>query len=196
MRGLIEQGELNRPALAARNARAAGFEALAGRLDAELEAGARRSRSLQMVEQAMAQLRAGQNEEARATLLRATETDPGNGQTWLILADRLRLSGDLDGAEGAIERGARGAEPALRADAANLHGMVEIARQRLPAAVEHFREAQRIAPAMPRSYLLEARAWLAGGNREGAVEALRRGLQVLPGNPLLTGALSGLGPSP
>ena len=190
IRALAAEGDIERAGLALRNARAAGYTAMADRLAPELEAGARRRQGLQTVEQAMALARAGQVAEARATLVRATEIDPSNGRTWLMLGDRLRLANDLAGAEAAFGRGALSDDPEVRAEAANLFGLLEVARGRSPQAVERFLEAQRLAPAMPRSYLLEAQAWMAGGDRERAREALRRGLEMAPQNPQITAALA------
>jgi spermidine synthase len=193
IRALIDETDLDRAAQALANASANGFPALARRLAPELDAGVRRRQGLDLVEQAMAQIRAGRGDEARATLAKATDVDPANGRTWLMLGDRLRLAGDVAGAEAAFARGKDSSDPEVRADAANLYGLLEMSRQRHDAAAEHFREAQRILPAMSRSYVLEARAWTAAGRPEDARLALRRGLERDPGNPGILAALAEIG---
>src|SRR6185503_2431576 len=173
-----------------------GHAELAQRLAPALDAGVKRRQALEVVEQAMAYIRAGQDAEARVQLARATEIDPANGHTWLVLGDRLRLAGDLAGAEAAFTRGAGSDDPEVRADAANLRGMLEMSQQRNETAVERFQEAQRLVPAMSRSYVLEARAWLAAGDREKARKALQRGLEKDPGNPRILSTLAEIGSAP
>ncbi len=189
VQGLLDQGELERASLAIRHARAAGFAALADRLAQQLDAGARRSQAAQLIAQSQAQLGAGQTAEGLATLTRATEVDPSNCQAWLMLADLRRLAGDFDGADAAIIRGSGSEDVAVRADAANLRGIVEMARGRNARAVESFHEAQGLSPALPQSYLLEAQACLADADRPGARAALQRGLEHAPGDAPLLAAL-------
>ena len=68
-------------------------------------------------------------------LERATEFDPANGRTWLMLADQRRLAGDLDGAAKALARGQEDPSPELRTELALVGGMIDLAGgHRVPPA--------------------------------------------------------------
>lgn len=192
VQALAAGGEIERAARAAAAGRAAGGAALGQRLDALVADGRRRAGANSLVERAMAQIRAGEAEAARATLAEAVAADPANARHWLLFGDRLRIAGDTAAAEAAFARGAASADPAVRADAANLRGLLEFGRQRPAAAVARFREAQAHAPAMSRSYLLEGRAWIAVGRPDSARAALERGLARNPDDPQLTAAVAEL----
>lgn len=192
VRALAAGGDIERAARAAAAARASGGDALGRRLDGLVAEGRRRAEANALAERAMAQLRAGEAEAARASLAQAVAADPANARHWLLYGDRLRIAGDTAAAEAAFARGAASADPAVRADAANLRGMLEFGRQRPAAAVARFREAQRHAPGMSRSYLLEGRAWIAAGRPDSARAALERGLARNPNDPQLTAAFAEL----
>ncbi len=192
-RRLIELGEIVRAQAVVRGAAGAGATALAARLTEEIAAGDRRKRGLDLVDQAMTLNSAGREVDARRVLERAAETDPANGRTWLMLADRRRLVGDLEGAEAARVRGAASADPEVQLDAEMIGGLIEIARKRPQVAAERFRAAQDHAPGLSRAYVLESNARASAGDPAGARRALERGLVALPGNAEISAALARLG---
>src|SRR4029077_20604873 len=100
---LLEQGGSARRArtvLAAREA--VPNEAAA--LDALLATSARRARSRAAYDEAPQLLGQGMKTEARAALERAVDIDPATAQAWVVLAERLRVDGDLAGSAAAIEK--------------------------------------------------------------------------------------------
>ena len=135
---LMDRGDIARATATQRAAAAAGLAPLAQRLTAEIAAADRRARGLREVEQASELIAAGRNEEGRAALERAVEADPDNAHTWLLLADRRRVAGDLDGALAAIAHGQQSTDPGIRADAMLLSGLVALGRRRPQAALEDF----------------------------------------------------------
>lgn len=192
-RRLIELGEVERAQASVRGAAAAGETAAAARLSDEITAGGRRKRGLELVDQAMALNSAGREVDARRMLERAAEADPSNGRTWLMLADRRRLAGDLEGAQAARLRGAATADPEVLLDAEMIGGLIEIARKRPLAAADHFRAAQRHSPGLARAYVLESNARALAGDPAGARRALERGLTALPGDAAISTALARTG---
>ena len=187
---LSAHGDVARAERALSGARAAGLTGLAGRMEDEIQAGVRRRRSLEAIDQARGLLSAGREEEGQQALVRATDIDPTHGRAWLMLADRRRLSGDSLGARAALERGR--SDPETRGEAAGMTGMMELGRNPR-AAAGYFREAQRLNPRLALNYLLEARALEAAGDHTGAADAVRRGLAEQPGDPQLTAMLARLG---
>jgi hypothetical protein len=73
-----------------------------------------------------------------------------------------------------------------------LAGAIELGQRRPGPAVERAREAQRWNPRLGKAYLLEAQAHVDDHNAPGAMTALRRGLEALPGDPQLGAALTAL----
>ncbi len=173
--------------------RSAGLTALAVRLDDAIAASRRRQLGLDAIERARQLLAAGRERDGQAELRRAAELDPTNGRARLMLADRLRLTGDFAGAESAIARGRESPDPEIRAEAAGVAGMLELVRQRPLAAAEHFREAERLSPRLAQNYVLEARACIAAGDQAAARDAVSRGLVALPGDPTLLALRAELG---
>lgn len=183
---LIDRGYLVRAETTAVGARRAGLTALADRLQSEVAAGLRHRRGLIAMEQARALLASGREREGQTELRRAAELDPANGRLWLMLADRLRRTGDFAAAESAIARGSGHPDPEIRAEAAGVSGMLELDRQRPRAAADRFREATRLSPRLAKNYVFEVRALIAAGDRSAARAAIQRGLAALPGEPTLT----------
>jgi len=138
----------------------------------------------------------GRREEGRQALERAAQIDPTNGRNWLMLADQRRVAGDLDGAAEALARGRDDPSPELVAEAAVVSGMLDLARGNTAAALEKFREAQRLNPEHAQAYLFEADARRAAGDVAAAKDALRRGLAALPGDRKVAAALAALGGAP
>ena len=194
VRRLAGIGDAARAALASRGARAAGLADLAGRMDTDIDAGRRRQEGREALERARDLLSAGRETEGQRELERAGTIDPTNGRAWLMLADRRRVAGDTLGAEAALARGRISDDPEIRAEAAGMTGMMELGRQRPRAAAGHFREAQRLNPRLAVNYAFEARALMAAGDREGARDAVRRGLAALPADPGLRAMLASIGP--
>jgi spermidine synthase len=182
---LIERGDMTRAEATIRGARQSGLASLADRLEAEAAAGQRRLQGLGVIEHARQLLASGRELEGQAELRRAAELDSANGRAWLMLADRLRRSGNLAAAESAIARGGAHPDPEIRAEAAGVSGMLELDRQKPRAAAERFQQATRLSPRLAKNYVLEVRAWIAAGDRAAARSALRRGLAALPGDPTL-----------
>jgi spermidine synthase len=191
-RFLIESGDAARATIVANGAAADGFTDLAAALRPEIVAGERRARGLQEVENAKQLITAGRLDEGRLAIERATEIDPSNARTWLMLADRRRLAGDLAGSDAALARASADPDPVIRGDAAVLAGLNELERKGPLAAAEQFREAQRRNPQLVRAYLFEARARSQGGDRDGALAAVHRGLEAVPNDPELTAMLASL----
>jgi hypothetical protein len=108
------------------------------------------------------------------------------------MADRKRQAGDFAGAEADLARGRATGGARVLADAALIHGLLEIDRSRPLAAAKRFREAQRWSPERADGYLYEASARAAGGDRAGAREALERGLRKLPGDAGLARMMASL----
>jgi spermidine synthase len=173
-------------------ASAAGFTALAASLEGDIAAGERRQRGLALIEEAGAYFSLGREEEGRRMLERAAEADPTNGRTWLMLADKRRVAGDLEGAAQALARGSADPSPEIRAEVLLVGGMIERSKGNSAAALQQFAEAQRLSPELAQGYLFEADTRHAAGDIAGAQEALRRGLVALPGHPRLTAALARL----
>jgi spermidine synthase len=189
-RFLIEAGDARRATIAANGAEADGFPDLAAGLRPEIVAGERRARAQQEVENARQLITAGRLDEGRLALERATEIDPSDAQTWLMLADRRRIAGDLAGSDAALARASADPDPVVRGDAAVLAGLNELNRKGPLAAAELFREAQRRNPKLVRAYLFEARARSQGGDKGGALAAVHRGLEAVPNDPDLVAMLA------
>jgi len=190
---LIARGDLVRAGATAGGARAAGLARLADRLDQEVAAGARRQRGLAAIERARQLLAAGREQEGQGELRHAAELDPANGRTWLMLADRLRLSGAFVAAESAITRGSASADPEVpgrgrrgRGHAGDEPGATARGGEALPRGGATESAAGQELRA--RGARLERR-----GDRAAAREAIRRGLASLPGDPTLVALQAELG---
>lgn len=190
---LIDSGELARAEATAAEVRSAGLVGLANHIDSEIARGQRREQAVEAISHAR-QLFAGARErEGQAELWRALTLDPGNQRARLLLVDRMRLSGDFAAAESAVARGSTSPDPAVRAEAAAVAGMLEFLMQRPLVAAERFREAERLNPRLGNNYLFEARAHMAADDPAAARDALRRGLASLPGDSTLKAMRAELG---
>jgi Tfp pilus assembly protein PilF len=192
-RSLADRGDSARAVTAARAARANGFEGLAAAVELQVESESRRRNGLALVRQAQELVAAGRHGEARPLLEQAARIDPAYGRTWVMLADQYRLVRDFATADEALARARTDPDSVIQAEAALVAGMVELGRQRPAPAADQFREAQRWNPTVSAGYLLEAQARTQAGDAAGARDAIRRGLQALPGNAELAAALGQLG---
>ncbi len=165
---LMDAGQLGRVRTVARDARAAGLDALAASLAGGADATDRRQRGLVEVQRATALINQGADDAGRAALERATEIDPANARAWVMLADRLRMAGDSLGTAAALGHALTSPDSAIRADALDVAALVAVERGRLPEAAARFAEAQRLMPRDVRHYALEARARAAIGDRAGS----------------------------
>ncbi len=181
--------DLPHGAQVARAARAHAPE-VAAVVEAEVQRGERRAKSALAYNEAVQALATGDKSRAREALERAVAIDPDNGAAWVVLSDRRRVDGDVAGAEAAIAQARRSDDPRVRADAEAMTGMVASGRKDYATAIGHFREAERLYPASPRTYLYEAEAHLQRGDAAAGVDALKRGLAAVPNSPELAQALA------
>ena len=163
----------------------AGYPESADRLKTEVEGLERRRRSMEVFDQSRMLSESNRPMEAITALEKALEIDPTNIRAWLVLGDKRRQAGDLDGAEAALAQAARSKDPAIQAEVHIVGGLVEIARSQPKRAAEKFREAQKWTPERAKAYALEALALNATGDRAGAEDALQRGLTEVPNDPEL-----------
>jgi Tfp pilus assembly protein PilF len=165
-------------------------------LDALLATSAARARSAAALADATQLLGQGRKADARAALERAVAIDPQNARAWVILAERLRIDGDLAGSAAAIERARRADDVQVRSDAEVMAGLLALAKQDPAGALAAFAAAQKLVPGNARAYLYEAQVHAQAGDLNATVTALRRGLAAAPGSPELTAALVKLGQVP
>ncbi len=181
---LAQQGDVTRAMMTVRYAREAGFPESADRLKVEVEALERRRQSAEAFDRSR-MLSQSNPTEALAALETAVEIDPTHIRAWLVLGDKRRQAGDLDGAEAALAQAGHSKDPGILAEVAIIGGLIEIARGHPSIAAERFREAQRLTPDRAKPYALEARARYASGDAAGAADALQRGLAAVPNDPEL-----------
>ncbi len=185
---VLQLSALGRDAMAAwgvREARAAGLTAFATQLEEKVESQQRARQVSRLHGSARAATLRGELEAARDTLLAASRLDPGEGRTWLLLAETLRKLGDAAGARAACARALAVGDSIARSGAEVVAGVMEIAERRPLRAAERFRAAQRWDPGAAQPYLFEARALEEAGSSQEALEACRRGLEVAPAHPEL-----------
>ena len=163
---------------------------VAAEVEAEVARGERRSRSGLAYNEAINALATGDKAKAREALERAVTIDPDNGAAWVVLSERRRLDNDFVGAAAAIEQGRRSEDPRVRADAEAAAGMLAMARLDFKGAIAQFRIAERMFPNSARTYLFEAQCHVQLTDRDGALDALRRGLAAAPNSPELAQAMA------
>ena len=163
---------------------------VAAEVEAEVARGERRSHSGLAYNEAINALATGDKAKAREALERAVTIDPDNGAAWVVLSERRRLDNDFVGAAAAIEQGRRSEDPRVRADAEAAAGMLAMARLDFKGAIAQFRIAERMFPNSARTYLFEAQCHVQLTDREGALDALRRGLAAAPNSPELAQAMA------
>jgi spermidine synthase len=189
---LVDQGDMGGAAAAARAASSAGLTRLGRRLSEEVDAEMRREQATEQAMRARQLFDDGRDEQGMQALLQAAETDPNNGRLWLWIADRRRLAKDFAGAERDLARGRATGDAGIEVDAALIAGMLEVDRSQPMTAAKRFREVQRLSPLRADGYLYEACARAAGGDSTGARDAVRRGLERLPGEQRLSALLGTL----
>ncbi|MBI5168514.1 MAG: fused MFS/spermidine synthase [Candidatus Eisenbacteria bacterium] len=189
---LVALGDTVRARAAIAGARADGAAAVASELDGEVVAGLRRRQADAVLEQAAQLLALGRKDEGRRSIERAVEIDPTHARAWLMLADRLRVGGDLTGAERALARAPHGQGIDLEADAEVMRGMIAIARKDTATAFTHLLAAQEMGPKNPTAYLFTSRLYVVRDDLVGARRSIERGLEVLPGDPVLLQILEAL----
>jgi spermidine synthase len=194
-RWLFQQGDSVRAASTVAAARDAA-PATAAALDAMLATAAAQARSRAAYDEAVQLMGQGMKTEARAALERAVAIDPENAQAWVVLAERLRVDGDLAGSAAAIARARRSGDVQVRSDAEVMAGMLALAKQDPDGAIAAFVAAQKLVPGNARAYLYEAQVHLQASDLNGAVATLRRGLAAAPGAQELSAALVKLGQVP
>ena len=192
VRALAQSGDTARAARVLEAARAEGAGAAAEAVYAQA---VRRARSVALYDLAVAHMQRGERPQARARFEEAVVADPTNHQAWVVLADRRRYDGDVEGARRAIAEAGRSSDPQIRCDAVTLAGLMAIQSGDAPAALAAFAEARAIQPTSAKPYLYEAQVRARSGDTSGAVEVLRRGLAASPGSGELSQALQQLGAS-
>lgn len=127
-------------------------------------------------------LRQGAYPDAAEVCRQALERAPEAGRLWLALAEALRRGGDLDGAEGALERAA-GLLPGHDPDLLNRRGILCKARGRPAEAVALYRRALASAPSRAGIHNNLGLALLALGHIGEAHAAFDMALRHRPGWP-------------
>jgi spermidine synthase len=197
-RQLARQGFHDRALAAARAAAGDGLPERSAEWVRAVEADRRRRAVSREHEAARAEARAGRMESAATALRRAAALDPGDGRTWVLLAEASRALGLADSARASAARAMAVGDSADRGDAEIVLGLLEVGAGRHAAAAERFRAAQRWRPAAASPYRFEAQALRDAGDRRAALAACLRGLQAAPGDPqleaLYTELATGAGP--
>jgi spermidine synthase len=175
--------EWDRAAATVAAAREAGHGALAERLAGDLAALRRRAAAEDEIARATQLEAEARNAEAIASFERAARADSTHAVAWVRLAVARRRAGDVDGARQALGRAGTPADPALRAEAEMMAGVLAVDRGDLREAALRFREVSVWDSSRAAAYVLEARARMGLGDRAGALAAARRGLERCPGDP-------------
>ena len=194
-RWLLEEGDSARASRTIAAAREDVPEAAAS-LAALYTASVRRVQSRAAQDQATNDLAGNRPEEAKAALERAVAIDPENGQAWVMLSNRRRVSGDLAGAQEAVERARASSDAQVKSDAEVVAGLLAIQKRDAKGALTRFALAQVLAPGNADAYAFEAELLAAMGNRAAALNALRRGQAAAPGSSKLAAELMKLGQVP
>lgn len=193
VRKLIAQGDAERARVAIAGARAEGLVALADRLEGDVRAGVARHRSDAILVNATNLIATGRTDQGLHEVEAAVAADPTNAKAVLLLADRRRVGKDYAGAEEALRGIPADADSLVLGDAAFLSGILRFVRADTLGAMRDFARSRAYHPRIARAWSAEARLRAVRGDIEGAKALLRRGLEVLPGDPELTDLLGKLG---
>ena len=184
VRALLRMGEVQGPAATTQAARSID-PALADRLERLMARGRLRMQSNQELEQARHLIGTNRRDEGLQVLTRSVVTDSLNGEAWVTVARESRRENRMQQAEDALTYARREDDPRVMTEAALEQGMFEMARSRPREAADAFAEALRWDRWLGKGWLLESRARRQAGDVDGARTTLERGLEQLPGDPLL-----------
>ncbi|MEY4070652.1 MAG: hypothetical protein RL721_1266, partial [Candidatus Eisenbacteria bacterium] len=104
---------------------------------------------------------------------------------WRLLAMARLEAGDVPGARAAAETAAAGLSGSDRVEALVVAGSAALRLREDARALTHAATLQRLAPADPRGYDLEARIRVIRGESDAARSAVERGLARVPGDATL-----------
>ena len=184
VRALLRMGEAQGAATATQAARRVD-PALGDRLERMMTRGRLRVQSNQELDQARHLLGTNRRNEGLQVLTRSVVTDSLNGEAWVVVARESRREGRMEQAESALIYARRDDDPRVKTEIALEQGMFEMSRGRPREAAASFAEALRWDRWLGKGWLFESRARREAGDLEGARATLERGLEQLPGDPLL-----------
>ncbi|MEY5025326.1 MAG: hypothetical protein RLZZ244_854 [Verrucomicrobiota bacterium] len=162
------------------------------KLETLFEESERYARSLALYEKAVAYVNANRKDLARAAFENAVATDPSHARAWSGLAFFLFQEGDLQGAANALPKARLTKDSEVLANADLIEGMLAAKKQQTEEAVRFFLSAQKNLPSYEEAYLLESKLQRQRKNLAAAREALRRGLDAIPGSANLKASLEAL----
>src|SRR5262249_31425720 len=156
------------------------------------------SRSAAAIQTALAQLNANQNEQAKMTLRRVLQKDPGDPDANKLMGMLLSGLSENEQALFYFKRAAQGApsDPHLRFMLGNLLMIM----RRDKESIEAYREATRIEPSFLLAYDGMAKCQLRLGDHDAAVATYEAGIAAAPDDPVayrsMATALSTMGRVP